>query len=128
MLVGSEPGEKRCGSHDRGHVAMPSVPGSRLAVIEIEIIFGAQEAFLDGPSQTGCAGDVGKRRAFERMDEIVSGRLEIAFVQVADDESVTRPSSGGRMEIMIGTDRRVIVGADVDAGALARVLEVLRCR
>jgi hypothetical protein len=32
------------------------------------------------------------------------------------------------MEIMIGEDRRVIVGADVDATALALVLEVLRRR
>jgi hypothetical protein len=32
------------------------------------------------------------------------------------------------MEIMLGEDRRVIVGADVDAAALALVLEVLRRR
>jgi transposase len=31
----------------------------------------------------------------------------------------------GRMEIVIGEDRRVIVNADVDGPALARVLKVL---
>ena len=31
----------------------------------------------------------------------------------------------GRMEIELGADRRIVVGADVDAGALARVLAVL---
>ena len=31
----------------------------------------------------------------------------------------------GRMEIVIGADRRVIVNADVDGPALARVLKVL---
>ena len=36
-----------------------------------------------------------------------------------------KPVAGGRMEIMIGDDRRVIVNADVDGPALARVLKVL---
>jgi transposase len=49
-------------------------------------------------------------------------------VVLADDKPATRPTTGGRMEIMIGEDRRVIVGADVDATALALVLEVLRRR
>src|SRR5688572_21819259 len=47
-------------------------------------------------------------------------------VVLPDDNPATRPASGGRMEIVIGEDRRVIVGADVDATALALVLEVLR--
>ena len=34
-------------------------------------------------------------------------------------------SAGGRMEIVLARDRRVIVGADVDAAALGRVLDVL---
>ncbi|HET8728346.1 MAG TPA: transposase [Alphaproteobacteria bacterium] len=36
--------------------------------------------------------------------------------------------AGGRMEIVIEGGRRVIVGADVDAAALARVLAVLERR
>jgi len=40
-----------------------------------------------------------------------------------DDDGALVP--GGRMEIMIGDDRRVIVNADVDGPALARVLKVL---
>jgi hypothetical protein len=38
-------------------------------------------------------------------------------------------SAKGRMVILVGNDRRVIVDAGVDAAALARVLEVLgrRC-
>ena len=35
------------------------------------------------------------------------------------------PAAVGRMEIVIGDDRRVIVNADVDGPALARVLKVL---
>ena len=36
-----------------------------------------------------------------------------------------KSASSGRMEIVIGDDRRVIVNADVDGPALARVLKVL---
>jgi transposase len=39
----------------------------------------------------------------------------------------TAPASG-RMEIVVGKDRRVIVDAGVDAAALARVLQVLERR
>ncbi|NKB16022.1 MAG: transposase [Sphingomonadales bacterium] len=49
-------------------------------------------------------------------------------VVLADDQPASRPSCSGRMEIVIGEDRRVIVGADVDATALALVLEILRRR
>jgi hypothetical protein len=35
---------------------------------------------------------------------------------------------GGRMEIVITTGRRIIVGSDVDARALARVVAVLEKR
>ncbi len=45
-----------------------------------------------------------------------------------DDEDDDRPVSAGRMEIVTRGGGRVIVGADVDAGALARVLEVLARR
>jgi transposase len=37
----------------------------------------------------------------------------------------SKPVTDGRMEILIGDDRRVIVNADVDGPALARVLKVL---
>jgi transposase len=40
------------------------------------------------------------------------------------DDSVTRPS-GGRMVIVVSGGGRVIVGNDVDASALRRVLDVL---
>jgi transposase len=41
--------------------------------------------------------------------------------------AVAAPASG-RMVIVVGKDRRVIVDSDVDAGALARVLQVLERR
>jgi transposase len=42
-----------------------------------------------------------------------------------DDNDGDRPVFAGRMEIVTKRDGRVIVGADVDADALARVLDVL---
>ena len=50
---------------------------------------------------------------------------------VIPDEAVVgaaRPGDAGRMEIVVGAGRRVIVGADVDAAALSRVLGVLEPR
>jgi transposase len=47
---------------------------------------------------------------------------------VAEDDGGAAPSGGGRMEIVAHGGRRVIVGADVDAAALARVLGVLEGR
>ena len=41
---------------------------------------------------------------------------------------VAKPGSHGRIEIILGRGRRVVVGADVDAEALRRVLEVLEQR
>ncbi len=52
-----------------------------------------------------------------------------ARIIVAEDEAVGSPSKplprGGRIEIVLAADRRVIVGADVDALALGRVLDAL---
>ncbi len=59
------------GSHDQRHVTMPAMPGAGLAVIETQIILGAQEAFLDGPAQARCTGHFRKRGSLARMDEII---------------------------------------------------------
>ena len=45
-----------------------------------------------------------------------------------DDDDNVSPAGIGRMEVVTKSGGRVIVGADVDAGALARVLEVLARR
>lgn len=45
---------KECGDgHDQAHMAVPAMPGSRLAMIETEVVLGVQERFLDHPSQSG---------------------------------------------------------------------------
>jgi hypothetical protein len=49
-----------------------------------------------------------------------------ARLLAATDESKT--AGGGRMEIVLGRGRRVVVGPDVDAAALRRVLDVMERR
>ena len=50
----------------------------------------------------------------------------IGFVPaVIRPEPVAQPVRGGRMEVVCAHGRRVIVGPDVDTGALVRVLEAL---
>jgi transposase len=72
------------------------------------------------------------RRAF-RAEPMGAGIEQTGFVRavVATAETVAAESSAlttGRMVIEIGKDRRVIVDADVDAAALARVLSILERR
>jgi transposase len=51
---------------------------------------------------------------------------EIATAALA--EAKREPGPTGRMEIALANGRRIIVGADVDAPALARVVDVLERR
>jgi hypothetical protein len=50
-------------------------------------------------------------------------------MMVPDSDGARQPASTkGRMVIVVGNGRRVIVDADVDPAALARVIEVLERR
>jgi transposase len=61
-----------------------------------------------------------------RVDEVIG----FAPAMIVPDEEASRSEAlgGGRMEIVTTTGRRIIVGSDVDAGALARVVAVLETR
>ncbi|MEM7041816.1 MAG: transposase [Pseudomonadota bacterium] len=70
------------------------------------------------------------RRGFRegRLGGVDVGDLVQAVVvpdPVSSSGPVGEPAAVGRMEIVIGGDRRVIVNADVDGHALTRVLKVL---
>ena len=56
--------------------------------------------------------------------------IGFALAMIVPDEApaVGRTAAGGRMEIVTAGGRRIIVGADVDARALARVVAVLEGR
>ena len=51
-----------------------------------------------------------------------------AMIVAEPAPTVPATPTSGRMEIIVGKDRRVIVDASVDAVALARVLQVLERR
>lgn len=53
---------------------------------------------------------------------------EAAVEQSPASDSQAAPASGGRMVIVLSDGHRVIVGSDVDAAALRRVLVVLERR
>lgn len=69
------------------------------------------------------------RRSFRPEPIVPEGQRFVPAMVVAETASAmpTAPARG-RMVIMVGRDRRVIVDAGVDATALARVLEVLERR
>ena len=50
------------------------------------------------------------------------------MAEPAPAPTVFAAPAGGRMVIVVGKDRRIIVDAGVDATALARVLQVLERR
>jgi transposase len=68
------------------------------------------------------------RRAF-RPEPAGSDIHRTGFVRAVVATAESEPArASGRMVIEIGKDRRVIVDADVDAAALARVLAILERR
>ena len=71
------------------------------------------------------------RRSFCREPDGTEGQksgLARAMVVADPAPSVPAAPASGRMEIEIGTDRRVIVDAGVDVAVLARVLAILARR
>jgi hypothetical protein len=69
---------------------MPAVPGTDLAMIKAEIIFGALEAFLDGPTQPSGTGEFGKRCACWQEDE--GAGVLIGSLMIAPDQKPSRPA------------------------------------
>ena len=68
------------------------------------------------------------RRAYRegRLGDAGASSFVPAVVVSSAGDAPDEPTSvGGRMEIVMSDGRRVIVGADVDAAALGRVLKVL---
>ncbi|TMJ54244.1 MAG: IS66 family insertion sequence element accessory protein TnpB [Alphaproteobacteria bacterium] len=71
------------------------------------------------------------RRSFRTEPDGEAGQKSgfVPAMVVADPVALTPAApANGRMVIEIGNDRRVIVDAGVDAGALARVLAILERR
>jgi transposase len=61
-----------------------------------------------------------------RRDEVIG--FAPAMIVPDGEASPGAAAGSGRMEIVTTTGRRIIVGADVDARALARIVAVLEAR
>jgi hypothetical protein len=66
-------------------------------MIEAEIVLGALETFLDGPTQPSRTGEFGKCRACRREDEVVGALIgmpwDVAWLQFRDPEvTAMKPS------------------------------------
>jgi transposase len=65
------------------------------------------------------------RRQFRRQSNLTqTGGVTLVPVSIAQEPS----ASTGRMEIVLAGGEHILVGADVDAGALARVVKALSRR
>jgi transposase len=104
----------------------------KLRIVE-ESLWGHRQA-----SSTARRHDISNSLLFRWRKAYREGRLTAedapcSFVPAlvmadAGSESAPTAQTAGRMEIVAQGGRRVLVGADVDATALARVLEVLERR
>jgi transposase len=69
------------------------------------------------------------RRAFREgrlgLEEEPAGLVPAVVTSDVPRPAPTFPASGGQMEIVTKDGGRIVVGADVDGNALARVLDVL---
>jgi len=81
--------------------------------VPISLLFTWRKAYRDGRLGGPPAG---------------SRLVPAVLMPCAADASAVPSGSGGRMEIVLGDGRRVVIGRDVDAAALARVLDVLERR
>jgi transposase-like protein len=101
----------------RRMVAESLMPGASAAKVAQRYGVNANLLFTWRRQETRCAADGGEP-------------LQLLPVTVADAGApaapVAAPGLAGRMEIVLGGGERILVGADVDAAALARVIEALR--
>ena len=81
-------------------MAMPVVPGAGLAMVKAEIVLRPLEAFLDGPSQTGGAGELGEGCAGRPKDEI-AGSFVGGVAGAAEQQPVRRDDQGETRIILI---------------------------
>jgi transposase len=95
------------------------------------------ESFTPGASVSTVAQRYGvnanllftwRRRDARSATSSGAEQLELVSVRVADERAPAAPEPVGRMEIVLTAGERILVGADVDAAALARVVKALSRR
>jgi transposase len=69
-----------------------------------------------------------RKRAANGASAIGENIVPVRIVREAAPAAPTTPGSTGRMEVVLVGGERILVGADVDAGALARIVKALSRR
>jgi transposase len=87
------------------------------------LLFAWRKAYREGPG-SAVAGFVPAIVAPEEA----SSELPVKEVRAPSHDAACELACPGQMVIVLGGARRVIVGSDVDAAALGRVLDVLERR
>ncbi|EDP64454.1 transposase IS3/IS911 family protein [alpha proteobacterium BAL199] len=85
--------------------------------VPVSLLFTWRKAYRDGRLGGPTTGSPAGSRL-----------VPAVLMACAADASAVPSGSGGRMEIVLGDGRRVVIGRDVDAAALTRVLDVLERR
>jgi len=98
-------------------VAETFVPGASVSTVARRHDLNANMLF----TWRRQVGEIGAPPAGEAMTLVPATITDEAAATVSPSSSV----GAGRMEIVLASGDRVIVGTDVDAGALARVVKVL---
>jgi transposase len=90
------------------------------------------ESFTPGASVSTVAQRYGVNAnllfTWRRATSSGAEQLELVPVRVADERAPAAPEPVGRMEIVLTAGERILVGVDVDAAALARVVKALSRR
>ena len=111
---------RRWSDAEKVRIVEESLAGSRQALrtarrhdLTPSLLYKWRKAYREGGLSTG--GSVSGPGGF----------VSAVVVAGVGDAPPGPSSAAGRMEVVVSRDRRVIVGSDVDASALARVLSVL---
>ena len=69
-----------------------------------------------------------RRRFGEGLEPVFVPAVVVPDCAPVSGEAVGREASGGRMEVVVVNGRRIVVGADFDAAALSRLLDLVERR
>jgi hypothetical protein len=82
------------GEHHQGNVAMPSMPGSALVVVEPELVFRGLKTVLDRPSKA-----FDRHQRFGGCSRWTPGgeEGEIAIRDISTDQQTSRPTNAAQL-------------------------------
>ncbi len=121
-MQGADGGERRrrtwSADQKQRIIAESFAPGASVAEVARRYGLNANMLFTWRRRERADVNDVGKTVSI----------VPVRVVEATSTATATAPASMGRMEIVLVGGERILVGADVDATALARIIEALMRR